>query len=32
MTFTCHYDSPLGGITLAATENGLCGLWFVSIR
>mgnify|MGYP002238298936 FL=1 len=28
MTFTCHYDSPLGGITLAATESGLCGLWF----
>ena len=28
MTFTCHYDSPLGGITLAATEIGLCGLWF----
>ena len=25
MTFTCHYDSPLGGITLAATESGLCG-------
>lgn len=21
MTFTCHYDSPLGGITLAATET-----------
>jgi methylated-DNA-[protein]-cysteine S-methyltransferase len=21
-------DSPLGGITLAATERGLCGLWF----
>ena len=20
MTFTCHYDSPLGGITLAATD------------
>ena len=28
MTFTCHYDSPLGGITLAATESRLCGLWF----
>lgn len=23
-----HVDSPLGGITLAATDRGLCGLWF----
>ncbi|WP_303912882.1 methylated-DNA--[protein]-cysteine S-methyltransferase [Bacteroides mediterraneensis] len=28
MTFISHYDSPLGGITLAATNNRLCGLWF----
>lgn len=28
MTFISHYDSPLGGITLAATSNKLCGLWF----
>lgn len=28
MSFTYHYDSPLGGITLAATGDGLCGLWF----
>lgn len=26
--FSCHYDSPLGGITLAACRNGLTGLWF----
>lgn len=24
----CHYDSPLGGITLASDEEGLTGLWF----
>lgn len=23
-----HYQSPLGGITLAGTESGLTGLWF----
>ena len=23
-----HIDSPLGGITLAASEHGLCGVWF----
>ena len=23
-----HLESPLGGITLAASELGLCGLWF----
>lgn len=28
MTFISHYDSPLGGITLAATNDRLCGLWF----
>ena len=28
MTFIQHYDSPLGGILLAADETGLTGLWF----
>lgn len=28
MVYTCHYDSPLGGILLAADEQGLTGLWF----
>lgn len=28
MVFTCHYDSPLGGILLAADDAGLTGLWF----
>ena len=28
MTFLQHYDSPLGGILLAADELGLTGLWF----
>lgn len=28
MIFTCHYDSPLGGILLAADVVGLTGLWF----
>ena len=28
MTFIQHYDSPLGGILLAADESGLTGLWF----
>ncbi len=28
MQSTAHYDSPLGGILLAADETGLCGLWF----
>ncbi len=28
MTFTQRYDSPLGGILLAADETGLTGLWF----
>ena len=26
--YTLHYDSPLGGILLAADEVGLTGLWF----
>jgi len=25
---TTHIDSPLGGITLAATDQGLAGAWF----
>ena len=28
MIFTQHYDSPLGGILLAADGIGLTGLWF----
>ena len=28
MVYTCQYDSPLGGILLAADEVGLTGLWF----
>ncbi len=28
MVYTCHYDSPLGGILLAAEEKALTGLWF----
>ena len=28
MKFTSYYDSPLGKITLAGDEAGLCGLWF----
>ncbi len=28
MIFTQHYDSPIGGILLAADEIGLTGLWF----
>ena len=28
MTFIQHYQSPLGGILLAADEVGLVGLWF----
>ena len=27
MTYTQHYNSPLGGILLAADETGLTGLW-----
>ena len=28
MMYTMHYDSPLGGILLAADDTGLTGLWF----
>ena len=28
MDYTCHYDSPLGGITLASDGEALTGLWF----
>ena len=28
MTYTCHYQSPLGGITLAGSGDALTGLWF----
>ncbi len=28
MQYTAHYDSPLGGILLAADHEGLTGLWF----
>lgn len=28
MIYTQHYDSPLGGILLAADDVGLTGLWF----
>ena len=28
MMYTMHYNSPLGGILLAADETGLRGLWF----
>ncbi len=28
MEFTHHYDSPLGGITLASDGDALTGLWF----
>ena len=28
MAYTQHYDSPLGGILLAADDVGLTGLWF----
>ena len=28
MTFLTHYDSPLGGVLLAADKSGLTGLWF----
>ena len=28
MKFIAYYDSPLGKITLAGGEAGLCGLWF----
>ena len=28
MEYTAHYDSPLGGITLASNGDTLIGLWF----
>lgn len=28
MQYTTHYNSPIGGILLAADEAGLTGLWF----
>lgn len=28
MLFIQHYDSPLGGVLLAADNAGLTGLWF----
>ena len=28
MDYINHYDSPLGGITLAADGTSLTGLWF----
>ena len=28
MEYTCHYDSPLGGITIASDGTALTGLWF----
>ena len=28
MAYVRHYDSPLGGILLAADERGITGLWF----
>ena len=28
MTYTYHYDSPLGGITLSSNGTALTGLWF----
>ena len=28
MVYTAHYRSPLGGILMAADEEGLTGLWF----
>lgn len=28
MEYTYHYESPLGGITLASDGESLIGLWF----
>ena len=28
MVYTCSYQSPLGGITLASDGSALIGLWF----
>ena len=30
MDYTAHYDSPLGGITLASDGRALTGLWFLT--
>ncbi len=30
--FTSHVDTPLGGVTLVATDKGLAGLWFDAQR
>lgn len=32
MSYTTHYDSPLGGITLASDGKALTGLWFEGQR
>ena len=32
MTYTMHYDSPLGKILLAADEEGMNGVWFEAQR
>lgn len=29
MQYTCHYDSPLGQMLLAADQEGLTGAWFL---
>lgn len=28
LIYTSHIDTPLGGITMAATDQGLAGVWF----
>lgn len=30
--FSTHVDSPLGPLTLACTQRGLCGVWFEAQR
>ena len=32
MVSICHYESPLGGVLLAADEIGLTGLWFTGAK
>lgn len=29
MIYTCEYESPLGRITIAASEDAITGLWFI---
>ncbi|WP_416177987.1 methylated-DNA--[protein]-cysteine S-methyltransferase [Dialister sp.] len=29
MVYTCEYESPLGRITIAASEDAITGLWFI---